>query len=266
MVFSESPRVVFKNNPLRDVICQLRFPTILSIGARDPAEFQDRIRDAYPIYERVEGAELPKEMADLLRDIKFAGPDTGVAHNFRSEDGKRLVGLKKDFISVSDAEYTTWGQFKQAIDEAKAALESTYRPAFYARTGLRYLDDIDRKKLGIDGKPWSELIAPEFLGHLGVEGVRERVLQTRNETLIRVDAEGTPPVKCFVTLRHGLLNREDARERQIYRIDADFFTDEHLKGDAISEVLGYFNRLAGQLFRSAITNDLREALLPEPVD
>ena len=39
MVYSNSPRVHYNKPQLAEVICQLRFPTILSIGANDPAEF-----------------------------------------------------------------------------------------------------------------------------------------------------------------------------------------------------------------------------------
>ena len=48
MVYSNSPRVHYNKPQLAEVICQLRFPTILSIGANDPAEFQEAIRGMFP--------------------------------------------------------------------------------------------------------------------------------------------------------------------------------------------------------------------------
>ena len=47
-MYSQEERCVYQNNQLADVICQLRFPEILSISANLPAQFQDAIRDAYP--------------------------------------------------------------------------------------------------------------------------------------------------------------------------------------------------------------------------
>src|SRR5689334_11739505 len=52
MPFPDSPRVIFRNNPRVQVIAQLRFPTILSIGSVDPARFQELIRDEYPLYRK----------------------------------------------------------------------------------------------------------------------------------------------------------------------------------------------------------------------
>ena len=45
MLLSQHPRTHYAKAPVHEVICQLRFPTILSLNQADPAEFQDRIRD-----------------------------------------------------------------------------------------------------------------------------------------------------------------------------------------------------------------------------
>jgi len=39
------------NAPIREVICQVRFPTILRIAQGEPAEFQERIRGNFPVLE-----------------------------------------------------------------------------------------------------------------------------------------------------------------------------------------------------------------------
>ena len=48
MLFSKHPRTLYGNAPVHEVICQLRFPTILSINNTEPADFQEAIRDAFP--------------------------------------------------------------------------------------------------------------------------------------------------------------------------------------------------------------------------
>ena len=50
MLYSDSPRVHYNKPQLAEVICQLRFPAILSIGAREPVDFQDAIRSMFPRY------------------------------------------------------------------------------------------------------------------------------------------------------------------------------------------------------------------------
>ena len=51
-MFYEADRVVYAKPQLLEVICQLRFPTILSISAKEPAEFQELIRSDIPRYSR----------------------------------------------------------------------------------------------------------------------------------------------------------------------------------------------------------------------
>lgn len=50
MLYSDSPRVHYDKAQLAEVICQLRFPSILAISAREPADFQDAIRSMFPRY------------------------------------------------------------------------------------------------------------------------------------------------------------------------------------------------------------------------
>ena len=50
MLFAPYERYQYARAPLLEVICQLRFPTILSIGAKEPAEFQEAIRKDFPQY------------------------------------------------------------------------------------------------------------------------------------------------------------------------------------------------------------------------
>ena len=51
-MFSKSPRCRYGTNQLVEVICQLRFPEILTISANPPAEFQDAIREMALTYRR----------------------------------------------------------------------------------------------------------------------------------------------------------------------------------------------------------------------
>jgi uncharacterized protein (TIGR04255 family) len=57
MPFPEIERIVYRNNPLTEVVCQLRFPPILSIESELPVKFQDAIREMYPSFQ--EKVELP---------------------------------------------------------------------------------------------------------------------------------------------------------------------------------------------------------------
>jgi uncharacterized protein (TIGR04255 family) len=72
MPFPDSPRAIYRMNPLDHVICQLRFPPILMIDSKPPNEFQDAIRKEYPLYYEGKEAltEIPLEiLSQLPQDV-----------------------------------------------------------------------------------------------------------------------------------------------------------------------------------------------------
>ena len=60
MLFSSHPRCHYRNAPAHEVICQLRFPTILTINNVEPADFQEAIRAEFPQYARRQDVAAPK--------------------------------------------------------------------------------------------------------------------------------------------------------------------------------------------------------------
>ncbi len=259
MPFPESPRVVFRENPLVEVICQLRFPTVLAIAASPPTEFQEAIRSDYPIYTRQEGAQTPPEIASILGQLQIPAlpaPPEAVNHRFESEDGNRIITLATNFVAVTERKYERWELFWEEIERARSALETIYRPSFYDRLGLRYQDVISRERLGLQGVEWSDLLNPAISGLLSSpQEIRESVRSVRGDSLLAVDGSGS------VRLQHGLVQSEGSEE-QVYLFDADFFTEERISGDELPGTLDLFNRQAGHLFRWAITDRLRDALGP----
>lgn len=267
MPFPESERVIFRNNPLNHVICQLRFPSILAIGARDPAGFQDHLRAEYPLYEKEEQEppEISEELTELLSSVGVSAPWRSFRHSFSTEDGTRIIKLSRDFVSVTENDYTEWDHLREEIQRAKTALEEEYTPPFYQRVGLRYQDVIDREAIGLEGAPWDALLDPALIGMLGPGFVRDEIDQVYTQASVNladVVEDGS------VTLRHGLadLERENGESDDVYVIDADFFTTSKSEGNDVLDILDQFNRLAGNLFRWAITDTLRDALDPMDVD
>ena len=51
-LFPSSPREIYEKAPLIQVVCQLRFPPVLRIESQIPADFQERIRARFPLFER----------------------------------------------------------------------------------------------------------------------------------------------------------------------------------------------------------------------
>jgi uncharacterized protein (TIGR04255 family) len=268
MPFPESKRVVYQKNPLVEVICQLRFPTILEISAADPAGFQKKIRARYPLYSRQEEpgipreiAGIPKEIADFLAQLAVARPLEDAPHRFLTGDSSRSISLTREFLAVADKSYARWEEFRREIELAKTALEEEYQPAFYSRIGLRYVDIIDKVRLGLSDESWDSLVNSSIAGILGAKELYHAVRQIHGEALMQCDDDGVPG--GFARLRHGLVERPDGG--QAYRIDADFFTTERSASADVFGALDRFNRLAGNFFRWAITRNLQDALEPREI-
>ena len=264
MTFPESPRVIYKQNPLEEVLCQLRFPTILEIKTVDPAAFQNEIRSRYPLYSK-EGDDsllsgslgLPKEVADIVAQFPIARRES-VTHKFLTESSERYISLAPEFLAVTETDYTRWEDFKAQIALAMKAVETEYHPSFYSRIGLRYVDIIDKANIGLSEATWDSLINPAVIGMLGAPDVGDRVREISSIVLIELDDEVVRG--GGVRVRHGLVKAED--DREVYKIDVDSFTAERSGSKDVLRILDIFNRLAGNFFRWAITDKLRDALGP----
>ena len=64
MLFAEYDRCQYARSPLVEVICQLRFPAILTINTKEPAEFQEAVRHGFPRY-AARKEQLPPKVTGL---------------------------------------------------------------------------------------------------------------------------------------------------------------------------------------------------------
>ena len=158
MLYADNPRVHYDRPQLAEVICQLRFPAILSIGAKEPAEFQEAVRAIFPRYAAKREQPAPK----------ITGLGTP---NARLEQAQPVTNY--NFISLSTVAYPGWEHFGQQLDLPLAQFIRIYKPAFFERIGLRYVNIFSRKALDLEGEPWRDLIAPAYLGVLAEEDVNE---------------------------------------------------------------------------------------------
>ena len=261
MNLPEFERVIYKHNPLVEVVCQLRFPPILKISHQEPVEFQDMIRFRYPLFETTR-VQLPLEISQVVQQLGLP-LQSDTAHSFKSEDQRWSLSITKDFIALTTASYERYEQFIQRLEEALKIFESIYRPSFYTRLGLRYQDLIIRSKLGIEDKDWSELIAKHIASELYEPNLSSSV-QTIVKRLV-LKTEGGQ-----INLNHGLINIEDpqgSNDEIAYLFDADFYTEQKIEGNRdVWNVLNQFNQSAGRLFRWSITDTLHNAMQPQPVE
>ena len=93
-------RVIYNKPTLDQVVCQLRFPTILRIGAEEPVSFQDGVRKQFPTFEeRVPDilSDVPTQIAELISQAaRLKGGAR--AYDFLSENGSWKTKLTNHLI------------------------------------------------------------------------------------------------------------------------------------------------------------------------
>ena len=256
MLLSDRPRTHYQKTLAHEVICQLRFPTILTINNVEPADFQERIRGDFPQYARKQDALPPK----LVNGKPEPQPPV-TNYNFLSADGRWKLNLTKDFIALSTLSYPGWEEFARMLDKPLASFIQLYHPAYFQRVGLRYLNILSRNALELTGTPWRQLIAPAYLGALAEPDVEEdKLLSCGYDMQLKLDSSCAAKIHAGT----GRVKTSGANAVQDPEIKFIFDMDLSMAGNtpcgmaaaALETLHGHSTRV----FEGAVTNTLRDAM------
>ncbi|MCD7946954.1 MAG: TIGR04255 family protein [Oscillospiraceae bacterium] len=262
MFFAEYDRYDYVKPPLLEVICQLRFPSILSIGATAPVAFQEAIRQDFPRYEVKEEQLPPKVSQGPNPTLQSQPPVTN--YNFISQDGFWKINLTNSFIALSTRQYRRWEDFAARLDKPLAQFIDIYHPAFFERIGLRYVNAFSRKVLGLKDALWDDLIQPAFLGVLGEPDVVENSV-TKNLLNVEMNLSGGYHLK--LSTGPGLLGGGKQDPEVKYILDNDLSRsgkEKEITAEQVPEHLEKMHVYAVRVFRGAITQTLHNALGATP--
>lgn len=258
-MFSVEPRCMYRHNQLGEVICQLRFPEILSVQASIPAQFQEVIRDEYPVYSVRKELPAPK-FSGTLGNLQLQKQAEVNNYQFASADGIWRVNLTSRFISLACSRYSCWEDFAKRLDKPLAAFIQIYRPAFYERVGLRYLNFISRQALSLENEPFRALIEAKYLGLLADEQFNE-MAATRST----VDAEVPIRGGCRAKIHAGpgMVKRNGQQESEVkFVLDLDLYMPGKVEIVHSAAALQTLHSQAFPIFRDAITDTLHDAMVP----
>lgn len=261
-MFSQEKRCLYRANQLGEVICQLRFPEILTIAANPPVAFQETIRDEFPQYSVTKDTPAPRITGTPGNMVLENQPST-INYQFVSADGVWRVNLTSNFISLACSRYTCWEDFAKKLDKPLVALIKTYKPAYFERVGLRYLNFISRKALNLQGTPFSELIAPCYLGPLADDEVNEV-----GSSRCSIDAELAIRGGCRLKVHAGpgMVKRNNQPDEEIkFIFDQDLFMGGKVPVNMSVGALQTLHDQAFSIFRDAITDTLHDAMEPETI-
>ena len=251
-MFSHEERCIYSRNCLGEVICQLRFPEILTISANAPVDFQEGIRNEFPQYSVSQEIVPPTPVSKK--------PAVAPNYQFVSENGTWRVNLTGKFISLSCRRYRCWEEFAQKLDKPLAAFIKLYHPAYFERIGLRYLNFFSRNGLQLTDTPFTELFKPCWLGPMAQHDVApgdfsfcgiDTQLSIRGGCQVKIHA-GPGMVK-----RNG---QQDPEKKFIF--DMDLFMPGNLPVNLSAGALQTLHSQAFPIFRDAITDTLHDAMEP----
>ena len=262
MPFPPASRVIYQNNPLDRVICQLRFPPILKIDTEIPAEFQNRIRNQFPNFSETLGfkVELPDAMKgaippEILEQVTQSSGKKN--YEFISEDGHWKINLTRTFMALTAYKYKRWEEFKEKLSTLLYSLIDIYAPSYYSRIGLRYVNVINRSVLHLEDVSWSELLQPYILGLVGSSELHNHIkgLECKYEVGL---SDGESVARIVTMFVQATKNNETC-----FMIDNDFFSENKTTIESAIDKLDYFNERSSRLIQWCITKRLHQAMEPQ---
>jgi len=261
-MFSSEERCIYSNHQLADVICQLRFPDILTIEANSPVDFQEAIRGEYPIFRENIETSAP-QITGAPGSFQINKPKQNKNYQFASADGVWRVNLTSRFLSLACIKYPGWESFAKHLDIPLAAFIKIYKPAFFERIGLRYLNFISRSSLDIEDVPFSQLFQPAYLGLLGDEEIAEASASRSG-----VDAEIAIQGGCKVKIHAGpgIINKNGQTDKEVkFIFDQDLYMSGNIPVNYSAGALETLHTQAYPIFRGAITDTLHNAMEPNTI-
>ena len=261
MLFSHYDRYQYVRSPLVEVICQLRFPAILSIGAKAPVDFQEAIRHEFPRFTKAQERPAPR-MTMVDGAPKLVQPEPITNYNFISEDGLWKLNLTQNFIALSTLRYQRWEDFAQRLDRPLAQFIQIYHPTFFERVGLRYVNAFSRRALGLEGTPWSDLIQPAFLGVMAEPDVDESKI---GKCSLEVNMSLEENRQMKVHAGPGLLGGAKKDPEVKFILDGDVSVTGNTAPDQVASGLEDLHYHAVRLFRGALTSELHTAMGAQPL-
>ena len=246
---SSPPRRIYERNPLKLVVCQLRFPVLHEFDAPGfLAPFQAQTQDEYP-------------RSSLEQQIGFAVGPGGAANmpaqpqywRFRGLEDSWSVALGREFVSLETTKYERFESFRERLLPVLSGLEGL-GVRVRERLGLRYVNEI-RHEDAHKPADWTPFVEPKLLGMVGGPELGENVIHAVTDIRLRDDED-------VMVLRHGYVGPQDDNERSFYLLDIDTFDERPTSFDRQQTTgqIERFHEKADSVWESSITDKLREHL------
>ena len=259
-MIDKEKRVRYENGSLKEVIIQLRFPTILSVNVKQPVELQERIKDLYPFFQEQNESQNNVVVNPAVQEVSFKKISESKNYAFVSSDAKSKFNLTPSFIAFSSVNYIQWELFKENVEFLLDAFEELYQPPFYNRIGLHYINAFTREELGIKEKKWTELLQPHILGMISPEnedGVKSYVSEIVYSTRI----------EDVLSRNHVELVHINNQKEVSLLLDCDYFIQGKTIGkEGVPECMEKLHDASHHFIDNAITDELYTIMKPIAIE
>lgn len=266
MPFKSYERVIYRKNPLVQVLCQLRFPRILKINEKQPADFQERIREKYPRFQTALEQQISVEFdVEANVQIPHIQQQSEAIKNymFSTVDETWHINLTSTFLALSTSKYDRWESFKENLAEPLQALIDIYKPAFFERVGLRYIDVFKRSSLNIEDVNWSDLIEPFALGFMSNTEIQMDVLSQNTVVELDIGDDAIAQVRLSKTI-DAPSGFPMPRGEEVFIVDSDMYVMQK-NFEELDKALDNLHSNSTGLIRSIIKEKLHNAMEPEAI-
>jgi uncharacterized protein (TIGR04255 family) len=241
----------YNNPPIEEAICEFRFAPGAAWNLTVPGLFYEKVKDVYPGEPQQQNLiQAEFQIGQVPANPEIALKQATTRLLFQSADGKKLVGVGHDVLSIHSLQpYEGWEDFSQRINESFQAYLEVSKPVGVIRVAVRYIN-----RIVISGNQDIELndyfnVYPQYPDDIPVKmsGFLTRTESTYEDT----------PIGLKITLSDAIGSPSQA----VFILDLEVFQDWVEKPLVIEELIDSLHELKyreGQVFEKLITDRTRE--------
>jgi uncharacterized protein (TIGR04255 family) len=258
MPFPIVDRVIFKTNPLIEVVCELTFVSPFD-NMESPAwlDVHKCLAQYFPFFNKQKEVHLKVDAKESNTSVEQI---ESLFYELSSIDGQLKLFIRQNKISLITTNYTEHHNFFPIIDNVVEALEKNNLMGLIARVGNRYKDLIQRSLLNDDCRDasWADLIEGSIISPLNNEEIKNDVIGSQVQFLVKLD---TVNDNAYLKANCGTVRRQDNNE-ECFSIDSDIFMEGRFDYASSKQFIKDANKQARYFFFWSTTKRLRSALQP----
>lgn len=253
LCFPQVKEVRLERSPLKEVICQVRFPPILRIASEQPVDFQEQIRARFPQIGIEKGLLV---QGDPLSDKALSAKAEPQIFRFLSQDGNTIASLGLNFYALSTTAYTHWPEFLELVVSLNQVACEVYGLPYATRIGLRYINHLTFENTEVNsvGELW-DIARPEITAMLRCECWDDPMGMSHQ---LKLAGEGDERL----TLRTGFTGGEDP----VFLLDFDYYVEGHISLDDLSSLCEHYHNVIYRAFRWCVHDGKLAVFEPVPID